>query len=410
MTQPPALRWLGRCWPQRVRTRLAVLYAALFLVGGSALLGLTYGLVASSLPAHSTGFHGTGLSLNQFAKLCKKPPLQAGKSRAAAAAQCKLAAESGANAASAYQRDHALHSLLLYSLIGLGLMTLASGGAGWLVSGRVLQPVRMITETARRASEEHLGERIGLTGARDELKELADTFDDMLERLDLAFSAQRRFVANASHELRTPLTIMRTAIDVTLAKPSRSAEQLAATAVRIRRSIDRAESMIEALLTLSISDQGPASREPLDLATTAEDALDVAAVGIGQFRLRVHSRLDPAQMTGDPHLIERLVGNLVDNAVRHNEPGGQILVHTGTADGTAFLEIVNTGRDIPENALPGLFEPFRRQAGRTGAGAGAGLGLSIARSIVTAHGATVAARGRPGGGLEIRVAFPLLPA
>jgi len=336
----------------------------------------------------------------------------------------------GASAGSQSQRDRALHSLLFYSLVGLGVMTLASGGAGWVVSGRVLRPVAVITETARRASEQHPGERIGLTGARDELRELADTFDDMLERLDQAFGAQRRFIANASHELRTPLTVMRTAIDVTLAKPARTPQQLEAMAVRVRRSIDRAEAMIDALLTLAISDQGPASSEPFDLATGAEDALDAAAGCIAEHGLTVDSALAPAPMSGDPLLLERMIGNLVDNAVRHNEPGGWIRLRTGVSDGadstdrgdesdrsdrtdgsdrgygTVFLRIANSGPHIPPDAVPGLFEPFQRMAGRAGTRDGAGLGLSIARSIVAAHGATVVARSQPEGGLDVRVALP----
>ena len=186
-------------------------------------------------------------------------------------------------------------------------MTVASGGLGWFMSGRVLRPVRVITETARRASEQHLGERLALTGARDELKELADTFDDMLERLDAAFATQRRFVANASHELRTPLTVMRTAIDVTLAKPSPTARQLTDMAVRVRRSIDKAESMVEALLTLAVSDQGKLSTEFTDLATWAEDAIDAAAPEIERLNLHVDAKLDPAETTGDPQLLERMI-------------------------------------------------------------------------------------------------------
>jgi signal transduction histidine kinase len=431
-------RWLGRCWPQKVRTRLTLIYAGLFLAGGSALLGLTYGLVASSLPAHPTITRRPVLSQQEFIQLCKHAqptpsktgeipqpspdpaPSKTGKTPQPSpdpapttaadpnkvAELCQQAAAAGYSAGSASQRDRALHSLLLFSLIGLGVMTLASGGAGWVVSGRVLRPVRAITEAARRASEQHLGERLALTGARDELRELADTFDDMLERLDQAFVAQRRFVANASHELRTPLTIMRTAIDVTLAKPSRTPEQLEAMAVRVRRSIDRAESMIDALLTLAISDQGPASSEPVDLSTAAEDALDVAAAGIGQLSLRVDSRLEPAETTGDPHLLERMIGNLVDNAVRHNEPGGWIRLSTGAQDGSVFLQIANSGPHVPDDAVPTLFEPFRRIEGRTATSDGVGLGLSIVKSIVAAHGATVVARSQPEGGLDVRVALP----
>jgi signal transduction histidine kinase len=398
-------RLIRRCWPQRIRIRLALIYAGLFLAAGSALLGITYGLVASSLPTQppSTSKQETSNERAKLGAACKQPHPDPGTIEA-----CKRAYSAGANAASQSQRQQTLHNLLLFSLVGLAVMTVASGGAGWVMSGRVLRPVRTITETARRASEQHLGERLALTGPRDELKELADTFDAMLERLDRAFAAQRRFVANASHELRTPLTVMRTAIDVTLAKPSRTPQQLEDMAARVRLSIDRAEDMISALLTLAISEQGPASSEFVDLATAAEDAADIAAAGIERLGLRVETDLEPAETMGDPHLLERMVGNLVDNAVRHNEPGGWIRLRTGTNGATVFFEIANSGPLIPDDAVPSLFEPFRRIAARTGTQDGAGLGLSIARSVAAAHGATVSARGQPAGGLDVSVVLPRL--
>jgi len=429
MTGPPSRRWFRRFWPQKVRTRLTLLYAGLFLAAGSALLGLTYGLVASSLPVRSVAAKGPDMPRAEYNKLClqpqpspsrasKKPlsvpgpgPARAGKSpgpvpHKVAAELCKNAYSAGLSAGANSQREHALSDLLLFSVIGLGAMTIVSGGAGWVVSGRVLRPVRAITQTARRASEQHLGERIALTGAKDELRELADTFDDMLERLDQAFAAQRRFVADASHELRTPLTVMRTAIDVTLAKPSRTAEQLEAMAVRVRRSIDRADAMIDALLTLAVSDRGRlADSESFDLATAVRDALDVAAAQIADLGLRVDSELDNAPTTGDPRLLDRMIANLVDNAVCHNETGGWITVRTGRDDGTAFLQIANGGPRIPPETVPMLFEPFRRAADRTSGRDGVGLGLAIARSIGSAHGATLVARSLPTGGLEVQVAF-----
>jgi len=390
------MRW--RLWPQRVRTRLALLYAVLFLVSGSALLGLTYGLVAASLPATSpTAQQGSGFDRNQLAKLrvaCKLPHPDVGT-----VAACKRAFSAGSGSGAASVRQRALDSLLLFSLLGLGVMTVASGGLGWYVSGRVLRPVRAITETARRASDQHLGERLALTGAQDELKELADTFDDMLERLDLAFAAQRRFVANASHELRTPLTVMRTAIDVALAKPNRTTGQLEDMAARVHRSIDRAERMIEALLVLAISDQGVTSSELLDLSAVAEDALELAAPGITRLGLKVEADLGPAETTGDQQLIERMVWNLVDNAVRHNEPGGWIRVTTGRCPGGAVLRIANSGAVVPPGAVPTLAEPFRRI--RKDSDGGVGLGLSIAQSVSTAHGARLDIHSQPEGGLDI---------
>ena len=409
------LRPVRRLWPQKVRTRLTLIYAALFFAAGLALLGLTYGLVASSLsvrPAATTGL--SSQELNFLNRECKPPgPAEKGqgpspvpKSILAECKQAKEAYSAGTAAGLEAQRQSALSKLLSFSLVGLAVMTVASGGLGWFMSGRVLRPVRVITETARRASEQHLGERLALTGARDELKELADTFDGMLERLDAAFATQRRFVANASHELRTPLTVMRTAIDVTLAKPSPTARQLTDMAVRVRRSIDRADAMVEALLTLAVSDQGKLSTEFSDLATWTEDAIDAAAPEIERLDLRVDALLDPAETTGDPQLLERMIWNLVDNAVRHNEPGGWIRLRTGSSDAAVYLEIANSGPFIPDDAVPSLFEPFRRMQARTGVRDGVGLGLSITRSVVTAHRATVTARSQPAGGLDITVVIP----
>ena len=398
------VRPLRRFWPQKVRTRLTLIYATLFFVAGSALLALTYGLLASSLPTQPpAAARLSSQELENLARECRPPY---GKPPPSVIAMCKRAYSAGAASGSQAQREDALRNLLVVSLIGLGVMTVASGGLGWYMSGRVLRPVRVITETARRASEQHLGERLALDGARDELKELADTFDDMLERLDAAFAAQRRFVANASHELRTPLTVMRTAIDVTLAKPSPTARQLTDTAVRVRRSIDQAESMIEALLALAVSDQGKLSTEFTDLATWAEDAIDAAAPEIERLNLNVDAKLDPAETTGDPQLLERLIWNLVDNAIRHNEPGGWIRLRTGSSGAAVYLEIANSGPFVPDDAVPSLFEPFRRMQARTGARDGVGLGLSIARSVVTAHHATVTASSQPAGGLDISVVIP----
>jgi signal transduction histidine kinase len=413
----PSVRRLSvrRLWPQKVRTRLALIYAALFFAAGSALLGLTYGLVASSLPTQPpAGDTVSNQELSTLIHECKATSyvvkgnhlIPVSTPLLPACKQAEVAYNAGTAAGLAAQRDRALSDLLVFSLVGLAVMTIASGGLGWFMSGRVLRPVRVITETARRASEQHLGERLALTGARDELKELADTFDGMLERLDAAFTTQRRFVANASHELRTPLTVMRTAIDVTLAKPSPTARQLTDMAVRVRRSIDRAESMVEALLTLAVSDQGKLSTEFTDLATWAEDAIDAAAPEIERLDLHVDTTLDPAETTGDPQLLDRMIQNLVDNAVRYNEPGGWITLRTGTSDGAVYLQIANSGPFIPDDAVPSLFEPFRRMEARTGVRDGVGLGLSITRSVVTAHRATVTARSQPGGGLDISVVIP----
>jgi signal transduction histidine kinase len=312
----------------------------------------------------------------------------------------------GAEEAAYHQRDQTLANLLTYSLAALGAMTVVSGGLGWVMAGRVLRPVRSITAAARRASDQHLGERLALTGPKDELKELADTFDEMLERLDAAFAVQRRFVADASHELRTPLTVMRTAIEVTMAKPARTPEQLETMAAKVARSAAQAEALIEALLTLAASEQAPASPELVDLATAAEDAVDAAAARAGQLGLRIDTDFAAAPACGNRLLLERMVGNLVDNAVRHNIRGGWVSIRTGISGGRSRFEIANSGPVIPAELVPSLFEPFRRVEERTSTRDGAGLGLAIVRSIGTAHGAAVEAHGLPAGGLRVVVAVP----
>jgi len=392
-----------RLWPQRVRTRLTLIYAAPFLVAGLAVFGLAlFVLQKVILPTSPTAsLIASGKLSGQVAQLC-----QAYTTTSTSLCEQAYAAYYAGTVAGMQAQQNTLAKLLGFWALGLGLMTFASGGLGWYISGRLLRPVREITETARRASEQHLGERLALTGPTDELRELADTFDDMLERLDGAFAAQGRFVANASHELRTPLTVMRTAIDVTLAKPAPSARQFTDMAVRVRRSIDKAETMIEALLTLAVSDRGKLSTEQADLATWAEDAIDTAAPEIERLNLTVEAKLDPAETAGDPQLLERMITNLVGNAVRHNKSGGWIRLRTGSSPGAAYVEIANGGPVIPDDKVAGLFEPFRRMESRTGSPDGVGLGLSIVRSVATAHHATVTARSQPGGGLAISVVIP----
>jgi signal transduction histidine kinase len=396
-------RPLRRLWPRKVRTRLTLIYAAPFLVAGLAVFGLAlFVLQKTILPTSPTpSLIASGKVVGSAEQAC-----QAYSITSAPLCEHAYAAYYAGTVAGMQAQQNTLAKLLGFWALGLGLMTFASGGLGWYISGRLLRPVREITETARRASQQHLGERLALTGPRDELRELADTFDDMLGRLDGAFAAQGRFVANASHELRTPLTVMRTAIDVTLAKAAPSVRQLTDMAVRVRRSVDKAETMIEALLTLAVSDRGKLSTVQADLATWAEDAIDTAAPEIERLNLTVEAELDPAETAGDPQLLERMITNLVGNAVRHNESGGWIRLRTGSSPGAAYVEIANGGPVIPDDKVAGLFEPFRRMESRTGSSDGVGLGLSIVRSVATAHDATVTARSQPGGGLAISVVIP----
>jgi signal transduction histidine kinase len=396
-----------------VRLRLALIYSGLFLLAGAVLLTVTYGLAANTLPAGPSD--NLSAKAAQLVNSGKYPSLKICKGNAtspqatekckqeAGQAAAKLAAEVAANA-----RAQTLNDLLDYSLAALALMTVVSGVLGWIVAGRALRPVHAITAAARRASEQNLSERIALAGPADELKELADTFDAMLARLDAAFASQRRFVANASHELRTPLAVMRTAIDVTLAKPTRTAGQLEAMAAEVRQATEQAERLVEALLTLARSDRGQGPRSALDVAVFAEDALDVAAPAIKASSLRVTSELAPAPAVGDPVLVERLVANLIDNAVRHNVADGWVEVSTGDNDGMAFISVANGGPVIEETEVASLFEPFRRLCPHQGADApsGVGLGLSIVQSVVTAHHGQVTARPQAGGGLAVLVLLP----
>ena len=412
----PATRsaWLRRRLPRGVRLRLTLLYTLLFVAGGAALLAITYGLVSNSLDSGSNGATSRVAPSQQFIKECKAklnvphaPPGDS-KARAAGAAarlSCEKAFIEGALAAQTAQRNYTMSELLTWSIVGLAGLTVASAGLGWVMAGRVLRPVHDITEAARRASERHLGERINMRGPDDELKELADTFDDMLERLDAAFAAQRQFVSNASHELRTPLTSMRTAIDVALAKPNRTPEQLEATAEKVRRSIDRAERIIDALLTLAVSNQGIGTLEELDLATAAEDAVDAMEDKAWVLGLTVNTELQPAEVTGSRVLLERMVSNLVENAVVHNVVDGWVRVRVGSNNGHSYIEVANSGPVVNEEELPHLFEPFRRADARIGT-SGVGLGLSIVQSVGEAHGATVKAEVSAGGGLVITVTLP----
>ncbi|HEV2252141.1 MAG TPA: HAMP domain-containing sensor histidine kinase [Streptosporangiaceae bacterium] len=390
-----------------VRLRLTLVYSGLFLAAGAILLAVTYGLVAQSFDTAPPATPSSQPSqyVGQALKACKAENLDK-----AAMGKCVNLAEqslSGVSKASLQdQRSRTLAHLLDYSLAALAALVFASTWLGWIVAGRALRPVHAITAAARRASEENLGERIALAGPDDELKELADTFDAMLGRLDAAFASQRRFVADASHELRTPLTVMRTSIDVTLAKPGRTPAQLEAMAVEVRHAADRAETLIEALLTLARSDRGTGPTEPLDVAALAEDALDAAAPAIRAHPVTVQTALDPAPAMGDPVLLERLVTNLIDNAVRHNVPGGWVQVATGTREGMAFIDVANGGPLIPAELVPALFEPFRRLSDRAGSPDGMGLGLSIVRSVALAHRGQATARPRPAGGLEVTVSLP----
>jgi signal transduction histidine kinase len=389
-----------RLWPQRMRTRLTVFYAALFLLAGVVLLALTYTLAAAVLvPGPAPGPRLLTPDQRALLGLCEALPTPS-----SLLVKCNHLSDIIGPGSKA--RGDALAAVRIASAIGLGGLAIAAVGLGWLASGRALRPVRSITEAARRASELRLGQRLALTGPDDEFKQLADTFDVMLERLDAAFTSQKRFVANAAHELRTPLTAMRTAIEVTLSKPTRTPDQLEAMAARVKRSVEQAEATIEALLTLATSEVGPVAEEAIDLAAAAEDALDASDAAIDRSQIRVDAELEPALARGNQVLLGRMIANLVANAVQHNNPGGWIGIRTIQQADSAVFEIANTGPSVPAEQIPTLFEPFARAKQRLNSSDGVGLGLSIADAIARAHNTTITARARPGGGLEVSVTIP----
>jgi signal transduction histidine kinase len=356
-----------------LRWRLTALYGALFLAAGVTMLTIVYVVLARRIP--------------------RVPRIPVGGVAVRREVRQLLLAEL------TNQRDRALHELVVGSLIALAIVTVVAGLLGWAVAGRALRPLRDITSTAQRLSTHNLDERINLTGPHDELKELADTFDAMLDRLSSAFAAQRQFVANASHELRTPLTVQRAAIDVALDDPEPTVEKLRVMAVRLRDSTERNGHLIEALLTLARSQAGVQRFDDVDLGAVAAAALAAAPTR----EMTVQPLLHQAPTHGDRALLERLAANLVDNALRHNVPGGWVRVETGADGYTAMLRVSNSGPQVPPELVEQLFAPFRRlDADRTGHG----LGLSIVAAIVAAHGGSRYARALPDGGLEIRVMLP----
>jgi signal transduction histidine kinase len=380
------------------RSRLTLLYTSLFALGGAALVLITYLLVAGTLHSTTT----TTITISQRVQQALERCLAAAQAGGADVMQkCAAVYANGVQVGASAQRSTTLTHLLTYSLLSLAGATLLAAVAGWIVAGRILRPVHRLTAAARAASEQDLSQRIALQGPRDELRELADTFDTMLERLDRAFTSQRQFIANASHELRTPLTVMRTAMDVVLAKPEPTREELVSMAADIRQAVDHSERLIEVLLVLARNDQARALTDPLDLAAVAEDALEGRTVN----GITMTTALGEAPVTGDGVLLERLVANLLDNAERYNIAGGTVAISTTARDETSVLRVVNTGAVVPPDMVERLFLPFTRLDDRTRHD-GFGLGLALVSSIATVHNGAVDATALPTGGLDITVRLP----
>jgi signal transduction histidine kinase len=407
MTSLPARLAAPRTWlrlPRRTaRLRLSMLYGGLFTLCGAGLLGITFWLFDRAtagqrlLPLTGTGDR----QIVMRGKQAGLPPALCRHVHPSALTECVEGLTAG--------RVHAfdLHTLLVQSGFALAVMVVLAFVLGWLVAGRVLQPLRAITATARAISATSLHERLAMAGPDDEFKELADTLDGLFARLEASFTAQRNFVASAAHELRTPLTLDKTLLQVALRNPRRTAEQWRATGAELLESGLHQERILEALLTLTTSESGLSRHEPADLAEVAAACLASVSAEAGARGLPVETLLGPAPLLGDPDLITRLVANLLDNAVRHNVPGGAIEVSTARQDGQAVLSVANTGPVIPPGEVGRLLQPFQRLATtRSSDGDGHGLGLPIVRAIATAHGATLTTRARPGGGLHVQVSFP----
>jgi len=391
--------------PKRtIRLRLTLAYGGLFLASGAALLTLTY-FLARQQYTRSFFVESNGAIARVLLRQGEIAPRGAvGTQRSGIATSLPLPGlrQQSITAVSDAQSSAIRHTLLVNSAIALGAMAILSLWLGWIVSGRALRPIRTMTNLAQEISASSLHRRLGLAGPEDELKQLGTTFDDLLARLERAFEAQRRFVTNASHELRTPLTLERTLIEVALADPEADAASLRRTCERVLAAGEQQERLLEALLTLSRSQRGVEQREPIDLAAVVADCLAV----VPDEGVVLNARLNPASLCGDQRLIERLVSNLVTNALRHNLPNGNVDVETATVAGLARLTVENTGPIVRADQIERIFEPFQRLTrDRTDDAGGLGLGLSIVEAIADAHQATVVAEPRAGGGLVVRVDF-----
>jgi signal transduction histidine kinase len=356
---------------------LTAIYGLLFLVSGAVLLTITYLLVEGAPFGPPRGYNPPPVSGNVPIGI-------------------------------AVERHAVLHSLVVRSGIALAIMSLVSVWLGWVVAGRVLAPLRVITARTQAISEANLHERLAMAGPEDEIKELGDTIDGLLERLERAFEMQRRFVADVSHELRTPLAMMRTSLDVAAGKRAPMSADAAVLSGKVREGLDQAGRLVESFLALARAEaSGVGEPEVVSLADLAGAELRDRAQAIRERGITAHERLEDAEVLGSPTLLARLVANLLDNAVHHNRAGGAITIRTETRGSIARLTVENDGRVIDPVEAVGLLEPFRRLgAERTGSEAGVGLGLAIVSAIATAHHGTVRVAARPQGGLTATVELP----
>jgi signal transduction histidine kinase len=392
-------RWLRAPRPT-ARLRLTMLYGALFLASGAVLLTVTNLLVQKATDTDARaeslifGAHPAKPSPAGYLRICDP-------AKAMCQAQRLLAQEA---------RLHAfeLHELRVWSAVALGLVAVLSVALGWLVAGRVLRPVRAISATARQIGASNLNQRLRLDGPDDEFRELAATLNGLLDRLQASFDCQRRFVASASHELRTPLTLDRALLERALRNPQPPHDLWRTTCERLLVSTQQQDRLIQALLTLARSEAGVARREPFELSAVIDSVLLSPELDAACQGLQIETTTGPAPVSGDPRLAERLVRNLVDNAMRYNRPCGRVDITASTRNGRAVLAVANTGPPVPPAEIDRLFQPFQRLSpNRASHTDGTGLGLSIVKAIAEAHQATITADPQPHGGLRIEVSFPL---
>jgi signal transduction histidine kinase len=424
-----------------VRLRLTLMYGCVFLVCGAGLLAVTYLLVSGS--GSSVLYVKSARGVGVIATETASPEHVEGEGSEAGGGEGSEAGggpepqptphvhvhlPDGAQVTSSPQQLEELHkhgealmiqarsqrsaelnNLLGESGIALAIMAVVSMGLGWLLAGRVLRPLQTITGKARAISASNLHERLALAGPDDELRELGDTFDGLLARLEASFQSQRQFVANASHELRTPLTVERALLEVALADPDADVHSLRHACERVLASSEEQERLLEALLTLASSERGLERREPFDLGAVTAEVVSATGAEAERRGLHVDCAIGRAPTVGDARLAERLARNLIDNALRHNVPGGHIEIATTQRAGLATLVVANSGEAISPREIEQLLRPFERLGGRADHGEGHGLGLSIVQAVATAHGATLTADAQPRGGLRVEVGFPAAP-
>jgi len=377
--------------PRRtIRLRLALLYGGVFFISGAILLALIYAAVAHTHHAYT--------------QVVPAPFSHSSSSQAVPPQLPPGLGNVKISIVDSQQRIADLQVLAIVSVLALAVMAAVSMALGWLIAGRVLRPLRTITTTARDISATNLHQRLALEGPDDEFKELGDTFDGLLGRLEQSFQSQRQFVANASHELRTPLARLKTLAQVALSDPDANVESLRAAHERVLVAEQQLEGLIGALLNLAGSERALDHREPVDLVAVTEEVIAARRQEIEHRDLEFNATLESARVEGNRQLIEQLVANLLDNAIEHNVAGGRVEVSTTTREGQAILSVTNDGPVIPAEELDRLQQPFQRLgADRTSHGDGHGLGLSIVYAIATAHGATLSVRSRAAGGLHVTV-------